>query len=75
MVHVRGSAKILKVFSSKHDEHLVGASIISGVIEKKSAIRVNRRGTPHGMGSIISIQHNRQAGDRVQGLRKTKPDV
>lgn len=66
VVHVRGSAKILKVFSSKHDEYLVGASVISGVIEKKSAVRVHRRGTPHGTGSIISLQYNRQAVDRVQ---------
>ncbi|MEN9413004.1 MAG: translation initiation factor translation initiation factor [Candidatus Parcubacteria bacterium] len=66
VVEIRGRAKIIKVFSSKHDEHLIGAGVLDGVIEKGAAVRVHRRGTPVGTGSIITIQHNRQSVDRVQ---------
>jgi translation initiation factor IF-2 len=65
VVEVLGKAKILKVFSSKHDEHLVGARVENGSMRTKHAIRVTRRGEIVGSGEIISLQHNRQSVDRL----------
>jgi len=63
---VFGRAKILKVFSSRRDEHLVGASVIEGAIKKGAMGRVVRRGTVIGSGKIQSIQHNKQTVDKVE---------
>ncbi len=65
VVDVLGSAKILKVFSSRHDEHLIGARVERGSIRAGSDIRVLRRGEAVGDGEIVSIQHNRQAVQRI----------
>lgn len=65
VVEVLGRAKILKVFSNKHDEHLVGARIENGSMRIKHDIRVLRRGELLGEGEIVSMQHNRQAVDRL----------
>lgn len=61
-----GRAKILKVFSSRRDEHLVGASVLEGTIKKGAMGRVMRRGTLVGSGKIQSIQHNKQTVDKVE---------
>lgn len=62
---VLGKAKLIKVFSSKHDEHLIGAGVLSGSIKKGSSIRVTRRGEFVGVGSIVSMQHNRQVVEKL----------
>lgn len=65
VVDVLGKAKILKVFSSKHDEHLIGARIETGSIRTKYDMRVMRRGELVGEGELVSMQHNRQTIDRL----------
>lgn len=65
VVEVLGKAKILKVFSSRHDEHLIGARVEHGSMRTKHAIRVLRRGELVADGEIVTMQHNRQAVDRI----------
>lgn len=63
---ITGKAKIIKVFSSRNDEHLIGAGVLSGTIRIGAAIRVTRRGDHIGEGSVVSLQHNRQAVSKVE---------
>lgn len=62
---VVGSAKVLKYFSSRHDEHVVGARIIGGELRKKGRIRVMRRDALYERGEIINLQANKQNVDKV----------
>jgi translation initiation factor IF-2 len=63
---VVGSAKVLKYFSSRHDEHVVGAKMIGGELRKKGQIRINRRDAIVGRGSLENLQQNKQNVDKVQ---------
>ncbi len=62
---VVGRAKIIKVFSSHKREHLVGAGVLDGIIDKDSDIRILRRKENTGEGVIIGLQSNRQNVSRV----------
>lgn len=55
-----GSAKILKVFSSRKDEHLIGGRVRSGVINAKESVHLVRAGARVGTGEIISMQSGRK---------------
>lgn len=61
-----GRAKILKVFSSHHDEHLIGGSVLDGYIAVKASFRILRRTQPVGTGAVESIQTNRQSVEKAQ---------
>lgn len=61
-----GRAKVLKQFSSRKTEHVVGGSVLSGFLEKKGDVRVIRRNLALGVGKILNIQTNKQNADRVQ---------
>lgn len=61
-----GRAKILKQFSSRKDEHVVGGSVQDGYVAKGSSVRVTRRGTIIGTGKIINLQSHKQNVDRVE---------
>lgn len=60
-----GRAKIIKVFSSRKDEHLVGGKVVEGYLAKKAVFRVVRKHEPMGEGAVVSMQANRTAVDRV----------
>ena len=60
-----GSAKVLKQFSSRKTEHVVGGKVQSGYLAVKGRVRVVRRGTLVGTGKITNIQTNKQNADRV----------
>lgn len=62
---VVGSAKVLKYFSSKHDEHVIGAKIVGGELRKKGKLRVMRRDEIYERGEIINLQANKQNVDKV----------
>jgi len=57
---VIGRAKILKVFSSRKDEHLVGARVESGTIDIEKRIRLLRRKEEVAKGEIASMQSARK---------------
>ncbi len=63
---VVGRAKVLKRFSSRKSEHVVGGSVSEGYLARKLAVRVLRRGTEVGVGKIVNIQTNKQNADRVE---------
>ena len=63
---VIGRAKILKVFSTRKDEHLIGASIQEGKLTRNCFMRIVRRGTEIDQGKIVSLQSNRQTVDKVE---------
>ncbi len=65
-----GRAKVLKHFSSKHDTHLVGGSVLEGALERKARVRVLRRKEAVGVGTILSIQANRTTVDRIDAGRE-----
>jgi translation initiation factor IF-2 len=60
-----GRAKILKVFSSKHDERLVGGKVLDGALCKKSVVVHKRRNELIGRGEILSIQAAKRTADKV----------
>lgn len=61
-----GKARILKVFSSRKIEYVVGGKVFEGFLEKKGTIRVVRRSVLVGEGEVINMQTNRQNVDRVE---------
>lgn len=61
-----GRAKVLRVFSSHKDEHVVGCSVLDGKIVKKGTVRVHRRTVPLGTGKVENIQTAKQNVDKVE---------
>ena len=62
---VVGRAKCLKYFSSKHEEHLVGARMLDGEFRKGGKIRIQRRDVLFGRGFIVSLQANKQRVEKI----------
>lgn len=60
-----GKAKILRQFSSRKDEHVIGGKVTEGYITKKSSVHVFRRGNKIGIGKVANLQTNKQNVDRV----------
>ena len=63
---VVGRAKVLKYFSSKHLEHVVGAKVLDGELRKKGQLRIVRRDSIVGRGEFINLQSNKQNVEKVQ---------
>ncbi|HEY4487294.1 MAG TPA: hypothetical protein VI483_00855, partial [Candidatus Paceibacterota bacterium] len=62
---VIGRAKILKYFSSRKDEHLIGASVQSGLIKRKGPARIMRRGERLCDCEFLSMQSARKKIDQI----------
>jgi translation initiation factor IF-2 len=67
---VVGRAKVLKYFSSRHDEHVVGARVLDGELRKKGQVRIVRRDEIVGRGDLVNIQSNKQNVDKIEGERE-----
>lgn len=65
-----GKARIMKHFSSHHDEHVVGGAVTEGYLQRSGEVRVIRRTSMIGTGKIRNIQVNRQNADRVEAPRE-----
>lgn len=63
---VVGKAKLLKVFSSRKESHVVGGAVSEGYLARKALVRVTRRGVVVGEGTLINIQTNKQNVDRAE---------
>lgn len=61
-----GKAKLLKVFSSKKDGHVIGGSVADGKIQKGASVRVTRRNVVIGIGKLINLQSHKQNVERVE---------
>ena len=66
MEEVGGKAKVLKQFSSRKNEHVVGGSVVEGYLAKGASVRVTRRSTVIGVGKIKNMQSHKQNVDRVE---------
>ncbi len=62
---VLGSARLLKFFSSKRDEHIVGGKVETGTIGKGAKFHLVRKGEILGMGEVVALQAARQQVDKV----------
>lgn len=61
-----GTAKILKVFSSRKDEHVIGGAVSEGYLAKNGTLRIIRRKVLIGVAKIKNIQTNKQNVDRAE---------
>jgi translation initiation factor IF-2 len=62
---VSGRAKILKVFSSKKDEHLIGARVTTGMVKADLPIRLLRLKEPVASGEFGSMESARKEVTQV----------
>ena len=62
---VTGRAKILKYFSSRKDEHLIGGSVQSGMIKQDQPARLMRRGEKVADCEILSMQSARKSVTQI----------
>lgn len=60
-----GRARVLKHFSSKHDEHLIGAKVLEGELRKGATYRILRKEGRVVKGTIVSLQSNKQSVQKV----------
>ncbi|MBI4079630.1 translation initiation factor IF-2 [Candidatus Kaiserbacteria bacterium] len=60
-----GRAKVLKQFSSRKDQHVVGGAVAEGYLAKGGSVRVLRRGIAIGIGKIKNIQSHKADVERV----------
>ena len=61
-----GTAKIVKVFSSRKDEHVIGGAVSDGYLAKNATLRIIRRKVLIGFARIKNIQTNKQNADRAE---------
>lgn len=54
--NILGSLKILKLFSSQKDTHVIGGRVEKGRIENNSQVKIVRRGVELGRGKIVELQ-------------------
>lgn len=60
-----GVARVLKYFSGKRDEHLVGGKVETGTLSKGARLALKRKGDVVGHGEILTLQAARQQVDKV----------
>lgn len=61
-----GRAKVLKQFSSRKTEHVIGGKVLEGFMENNADVRIMRRGAFIADGAFINIQTNKQNVNRVE---------
>ncbi len=67
---VVGRAKVLKQFSTRKDECVIGGKVLEGYLARKARIRVMRRDVRVGEGKMKNIQSNKQDVDRIEEGRE-----
>lgn len=75
-----GGARILKTFSKKGGNQIIGGEILEGVIQEKSKFKISRRGNIIGEGEIMELEQNKikikEAGSGQFGvLAKSKIEI
>ncbi len=63
---ILGEMEVVQIFFSKKKEMIVGCKVKSGVVEKKSKLRVMRNGVLLGETHITSLQKNQESVDEVK---------
>lgn len=62
---VRGSAKVLKIFSATKDKQVLGGRVNSGTITKSGNVKIIRRESEIGRGKIKELQQSKMSADSV----------
>lgn len=62
---VKGSAKVLKIFSINKDKQVIGARVNTGVFEKGAVVKILRREAEIGRGKVKELQQAKLAVDSV----------
>lgn len=65
-----GRARVLKHFSSRKDEHMIGGKVMDGRLEKGADVRVSRKKVEVGIARVESLQANKQTVDRIETDRE-----
>ena len=63
---VVGRAKVIKQFSTRKGQSVVGGAVSEGYLPRRGSVRVVRRGAIIGMGTLENIQSHKQNVDRVE---------
>jgi translation initiation factor IF-2 len=63
---ITGTLKVLKIFSSQKDKHVIGGRVETGKIELNSLVKIVRRGTELGRGRIVELQSQKIKAQVVQ---------
>jgi translation initiation factor IF-2 len=63
---VAGRAKILKIFSRAKNKQVVGARAEQGVLTLKATVRIMRKETEIGRGSVISLQQHKSNVPKIE---------
>ena len=53
---ILGTLKILKIFSSQKDKHVIGGRVETGKIQNGAVVKIVRRGVELGRGRIVELQ-------------------
>ncbi len=67
---ILGRARILKHFSSRKDEQVVGGKVVEGFLARGADVRVMRRDAEVGIGKIRNIQTNKEDVARIEVERE-----
>lgn len=63
---VQGKARVLKCFSSRHDEHLIGGRVDDGYLIEGARVRIVRKGDVVATGELLGMQVARQKATKVE---------
>ena len=63
---IAGRARVIKVFSTQKELHVVGGGVTEGFFGKGGTVRVIRRKLPIGTGKVLNMQSNKQNVTRVE---------
>jgi translation initiation factor IF-2 len=61
-----GKARVLKLFSSGKGKQTLGGTVFEGRFEKRTSVRVTRKGEEIGIGWVDSLQSHRQNAERIE---------
>lgn len=61
-----GEARVIRVFSKAKDKQVIGGSVLSGQLDIGSRVKIQRRGTDIGTGSVIELQQQKMKADTVK---------
>jgi translation initiation factor IF-2 len=62
---ILGTLKILRMFSSQKDKHVIGGKVEKGKIQNNTVVKIIRRGVELGRGRIIELQSQKIKTDVV----------
>ncbi|MBI1999467.1 MAG: translation initiation factor IF-2 [Parcubacteria group bacterium] len=62
----KGAAKIIRVFSSAKNKHVIGGRVTEGTLARGGSIKIMRRDIEISRGEILELQQHKAAADKVE---------